>query len=97
MYYLLLYNVVDDFVNRRTSFQNDHLKVVRQAHEHGDLMMAGALSEPVEGAALLFRANDKTVPERFAREDPYVKNGLVKEWRALSWNVGGGGEPDKAH
>ena len=97
MYYLLLYNVVDDFVNRRTPFQNDHLKVVRQAHEHGDLMMAGALSEPVEGAALLFRANDKTVPERFAREDPYVKNGLVKEWRALSWNVVVGGEPDKAH
>jgi hypothetical protein len=96
MYYLMLYDVVDDFVNRRAPFRNDHLKLVRQAHERGELMLAGALSEPVDGAALVFRANDSLIPERFAREDPYVKNGLVKQWRVRSWNVVVGGETEKA-
>jgi uncharacterized protein YciI len=53
--------------------------------------MAGAFSEPVDGATLVFRTNDPAVPRRFAQEDPYVKNGLVKDWRVCTWNVVIGG------
>jgi hypothetical protein len=53
--------------------------------------MAGAFSEPVDGAALVFRAEDIAVPTRFAEQDPYVHNGLVKRWKVRGWNVVVGG------
>jgi uncharacterized protein YciI len=48
--------------------------------------MAGAFSEPVDGAALLFRAPDRGVVARFVEADPYVRNGLVTSWRIRLWN-----------
>ena len=78
MYYILLYEVVDDFINRRAPFREEHLGIVRKAHECGELFMAGALSDPVDGAALVFTTEDRAVAERFAENDPYVKEGLVK-------------------
>ena len=47
-YFVLSYEVVDDFVNKRTPFRPAHLKEVRDAHERGDIVMAGALGEPSE-------------------------------------------------
>ena len=92
MYYMLLYEVVDDFINRRAPFREEHLGMVRKAHERGELFMAGALSDPVDGAALVFRTENRAVPERFAENDPYVKEGLVKSWKVRKWNVVIGGE-----
>ena len=92
MYYMLLYEVVDDFINRRAPFREEHLGIVRKAHERGELFMAGALSDPVDSAALVFTTEDRTVPERFAENDPYVKEGLVKSWKVRKWNVLVGGE-----
>jgi uncharacterized protein len=87
MYYILLYDVVEDYINRRTPYRDAHLTVATAAQQRGELIMAGAFADPVDGAALVFRTDDPSVPERFAREDPYVKNGLVKNWRVRAWNV----------
>ena len=92
MYYLLLYKVVHDFIERRAPFRDAHLKLVRDAQERGELLMAGAFADPVDGAALVFTARDRSVAERFAQEDPYVKEGLVTVWRVRQWNVVVGGE-----
>jgi uncharacterized protein YciI len=46
----------------------------------------------VDGAALVFKGDDPSVAERFARNDPYVVNGLVQNWRVRAWNVVVGGE-----
>lgn len=92
-YFLLLYEVVDDFVARRAPLRDDHLALARAAHARGDLVMGGALTDPVDTAALLFRAPDASVAERFAEHDPYVKNGLVKRWRVRPWAVAVGGDP----
>jgi uncharacterized protein len=91
MHYVLLYNVVEDFINRRTSYREAHLKLIQAAHQRGELLMAGAFADPVDGAALVFKADDPSVPRRFAQEDPYVKNGLIKDWRVRAWNVVVGG------
>ena len=85
-YFALTYEVVDDFVNQRTPFRPAHLKEVREAHERGDLIMAGALGEPA-GALLIFRGADKSVAENFAKADPYVNEGLVKSWSVRPWTV----------
>jgi uncharacterized protein len=91
MYYILLYDVVDDYVNRRAPYREAHLKLVNEAHRRGELVMAGAFSEPVDGAALVFRAESASIPSGFAENDPYVRAGLVTNWRVRGWNVVIGG------
>ncbi len=90
-YFALFYDVTDDFVERRTPFRPVHLKQVREAYASGELILGGALQEPV-GALLVFKTDDRSVPERFARTDPYVINGLVTRWTVRPWNVVTGNE-----
>lgn len=92
MYYILLYDVVDNFIDRRAPLRDDHLARVRAAHDRGDLVMAGAFADPVDGAALVFTGADRSVAERFAADDPYVTEGLVTAWRVRTWNVVVGGQ-----
>lgn len=91
MYYILLYDVVENYVERRALYREAHLQLAHEVHQRGELIMAGAFADPVDGAALVFRTNDPTVPTRFAQHDPYVKNGLVKSWRVRPWQVVIGG------
>ena len=85
-YFVLFYEVVDDFVVRRTPFRQEHLRLVEEAHARGELLLAGALAEPADRALLLFQCADRVVPETFASLDPYVVNGLVKKWEVRRWN-----------
>ena len=85
MYYMLLYDVVPDYLDRRPAFRDSHLALARAAHERGELVMAGALHDPVDGAALVFKTENPSVPEEFAKNDPYVLNGLVTSWRVRRW------------
>jgi uncharacterized protein len=87
MYYLLFYDVVDHFAERRTPYRDAHLKLARAAADKGELLLGGALADPLDGAALVFRAADQSVAERFAANDPYVKAGLVTKWTVRKWTV----------
>jgi hypothetical protein len=91
-YYALFYDVVDDFISRRAAHREEHLRLARESHHRGELLLAGALSDPT-GALLIFRAADGQVAEEFARNDPYVINGLVARWEVRPWNVVIGNEP----
>ena len=75
-YYVLLYDVVEDYVERRSAFRAAHLQLARAAHERGELVMAGAIGEPVDGAVLLFEAPTHR-SSNGSRTDPYVVEGLV--------------------
>jgi uncharacterized protein YciI len=86
-YYALFYDVVDDFVARRTAFRGEHLRMARESQSRGELLLGGALPDPFDRALLVFRAADITVAQTFAKNDPYVVNGLVKKWEARLWNV----------
>ena len=87
MYWLLLYDLVDDYLDRRAPLRDEHLGLARAAHERGELVMAGALADPADRAVLVFKGDDASVAESFAAGDPYVKNGLVKNWTVRSWTV----------
>jgi uncharacterized protein YciI len=80
MYFLLLYDVVDHFTDRRGPYRDAHLALARAANKRGELLLAGAFAEPADGAALVFKADDRSAAERFAASDPYVKEGLVRHW-----------------
>ena len=87
MHYLLFYDVVADYVTKRVPFRSAHLEYARRAVERGELVLAGALANPVDGAVLLFRGASPAVAEAFAGADPYVLNGLVLRWRVREWTT----------
>lgn len=84
-YYLLIYEVVEDYVAKRMPFRPVHLALAEQAAERGELVLGGALADPVDKAVLLFRATGPEVAESFAKNDPYVLNGLVSQWSVREW------------
>ena len=86
-HYLLFYEVGEDYVNRRAAFRTVHLAKAWEAHARGELVLGGALADPVDAALLLFRGEGPEVAAAFARTDPYVLNGLVKSWRVREWTT----------
>ena len=86
-HYILFYDVVDDYVARRAPFRNEHLKYAWAAVGRGELVLGGALVDPIDGAVLLFKGNSPTAAETFAKADPYVLNGLVTRWRVREWHT----------
>jgi uncharacterized protein YciI len=86
-YFALFYHLPDGFVSRRSAYREEHLRLVREAHRRGDLVLAGALADPVDRALLVFRAADRSTVETFARNDPYVTSGLVTRWEVRPWIV----------
>ena len=87
MHYLLLYDYVDNAVERRAPYREEHLRLAREAHERGELVMAGAFADPVDGAAFVFQGEEASVAEGFVRADPYVAQGIVTGWRIRPWTV----------
>lgn len=90
-WFLLLYDVAPDYLERRAPFRPEHLELARAARERGELVLAGAFGDPPKGAVLVFKAADAAAAEAFARSDPYVKNGVVTGWRVEPWTVVIGG------
>ena len=87
MHYLLFYDTVPEYADRRLPFRSAHLTHARAAVERGELVLGGALADPIDGAVLLFRGESPEVAEAFARNDPYVVNGLVTTWRVRAWTT----------
>jgi hypothetical protein len=87
VHYLLFYDYVENAVERRAPFREEHLRLAREAKARGELLMGGAFADPVDGAVLLFRGDDPSVVEAFVRRDPYVTNGVVTRWRIRAWTV----------
>ena len=86
-HFLLFYDYVADVLDRRPQFRGAHLKHAWAAVERGEILVAGALAEPVDGAVLMFAGEDKSVAEDFARADPYVLGGLVHRWYVRDWTT----------
>ena len=92
-YFALFYDVVDSFIERRTPYREEHLRLAQEAHCRGEILLAGALGTPPDCALIVFHAGDPSIPEAFARADPYVMNGLVTRWQVQPWAVVIGNEP----
>ncbi len=86
-YFALLYRLSADYMERRPQFRAEHLELARAAHERGELLLAGAFSDPADRALLVFRTADPSPIEEFVRRDPYVANGLVTHWEIRPWTV----------
>ncbi|MGO9804577.1 MAG: YciI-like protein [Steroidobacteraceae bacterium] len=87
MHFLLLYDFVPDFLQRRPAHRTQHLRLAWEAQARGELVLAGALTDPVDGAVLLFQGEDDTAARAFAQADPYVRAGLVMRWSVRPWTT----------
>ncbi len=86
-YHLLLYDYVEDMLERRGPHRDQHLARIASEREAGRVVMAGALGDPPRGAAIVFKGVGRQAVEEFARDDPYVRASLVPSWRAEPWNL----------
>jgi uncharacterized protein len=86
-HHLLLYEYVDDIVERRGPHREGHLGRIRAEKEAGRVTLAGALGNPPTGSAIVFRGGARDAIEAFVQDDPYVQAGLVRSWRIETWNL----------
>jgi uncharacterized protein YciI len=87
MHYLLIYDLADDYVERRGALRLHHLTQASEAVARGELILGGALNDPVDQAYLLFDVKEPGIVEEFARNDIYVTEGLVTSWRVREWTT----------
>lgn len=86
-HHLLLYDYVEDMLERRSPYREAHLAWVAAERERGGIVMAGALGDPPSGAAFVFKGLKPEAIEEFVRGDPYVEAGLVTSWRIEPWKL----------
>jgi uncharacterized protein YciI len=87
VYYILFYDYVEDYMERRGTYRPDHFVLANAAYERGELVIAGALADPPDRGVLVFKGDGPAVAENFARNDPYVLNGVVTRWEVRPWTV----------
>jgi uncharacterized protein YciI len=85
VHYLLFYDVVPNYAEKRVPYRQEHLALGKAACERGELILGGALADPIDGAVLLFEGDSPAAAEAFAAGDPYVRHGLVTRWRIREW------------
>lgn len=84
-HFLLYYHVADDYLERREIWRPEHFKYAWAASERGDLVVGGAVEPQEKMCVIMIAGPDRTVAERFAEGDPYVREGLVRSWRVVEW------------
>ena len=85
-YFVLIYDVVDDYVARRAPHREDHLRLATEHRQRGEFVMGGAVGDPPDRAFIVF-SGDRSVAEGLAGRDPYVRAGLVRRWEVQPWAV----------
>lgn len=86
-HYLLIYDFAADYLERRQGFRIEHLALARAAAARGELVLGGAVEDPLDTGMLLFAGEGPQAAEAFARVDPYVANGVVTAWRVRRWRT----------
>ena len=85
MKYVLFYESADDVGSNAPAHFPAHKARLDEFHARGDLLLVGTFADPQkDGSMSVFRTREAA--EEFAREDPFVLNGVVRDWRVLDWN-----------
>jgi uncharacterized protein len=85
MKYVLFYESADDVASKAPAHFPAHSARLDEFHARGDLLLVGTFADPQkDGSMSVFRTREAA--EEFARDDPFVLNGVVRDWRVLDWN-----------
>jgi uncharacterized protein YciI len=85
MKYVLLYESADDVLAKAPAHFEAHSARGQEFHERGSLLMYGPFGDPQqEGSMAVFTTREAA--EEFARGDPFVINGVVRDWQIREWD-----------
>ena len=87
MHWLLFYDYVPDYLERRAAVREAHMEHVKPYLERGELVLGGAFANPADGAVILFESETSETAEQFAENDPYLAQGLVTNWHVREWTT----------
>ncbi len=87
MYCILFYVYVENIIEKRKPYREEHLALAQRFVKEGKLILGGAYAEPADGAAIIFKVETKENVIAFVENDPYVKNNLVTQWSIREWNA----------
>ncbi|MCC7253675.1 YciI-like protein [Hyphomicrobium sp.] len=87
MHYVLFYDYVPDYLERRGALREAHVALAKATIARGELFLGGAFAGPADGAMIVFSGDSPAVAENFAKADPYVSNGLVTRWWVREWTT----------
>jgi uncharacterized protein len=85
MKYVLLYESADEVASRAPAYFPAHQAHWKAFQSRGTLLMIGPFVNAQEGGAMsIFTTREAA--EEFARNDPFVLNGVVRSWQIREWN-----------
>jgi uncharacterized protein YciI len=85
MKYVLLYESADNVVEKAPLHFEAHSARGQAFHERGSLMAYGPFGDPqAQGSMAVFTTREAA--EEFVREDPFVLNGVVRDWQIRDWD-----------
>ncbi len=87
---LLEFTLAADYLERRGKFRAAHLALLEGPIARGELLLAGALSDPFDRSVFLWREDARESAEAFIAADPYGANGLTTSWQFRTWNTAAG-------
>jgi uncharacterized protein YciI len=83
--YVLFYESADDVSSKAPPHFPAHRARLDDFHARGTLLMVGTFANPQEeGSMAVFTTREAA--EEFATDDPFVLNGVVREWHIRGWN-----------
>jgi len=83
--YVLFYESGDDVLEKAPLHFAAHSARGAEFHERGSLVAYGPFGDPqTEGSMAVFTSREEA--EAFAREDPFVLNGVVRGWEMREWD-----------
>lgn len=87
--YLLKYEYIPDVLEKRGPYREGHIGLAKKMVAEGKCLSGGPTGEPnmeiPTGALFVF--TELEAAELYAKEDPYVKNGIVTSHSIEEWNV----------
>jgi uncharacterized protein YciI len=87
VHFLLIYDLVPDYLERRPAYRAEHLRLAWQSQARGELVLGGALADPIDRALILFKGETDAAARAFAERDPFVLGGLVRHWSVRPWTT----------
>ena len=82
---VLFYEVAPNALPKIMNHFPAHRARLEEFHARGELIAAGPLGNPPDGAMAIFTTRQSA--EEFLQGDPFVVNGLVAKWRLVEWNA----------
>jgi uncharacterized protein YciI len=83
MRYVLFYESAEDVAAKAPVHFAAHRARWAVFHQRGSLLLVGPFSD---GAGAMAVFTTREAAEEFARDDPFVVHGVVRDWSIREWN-----------